>query len=89
MKITRINHSMKNPLLYLFALLCAATLAAHAQSGNLENGIAWEINEGALTIKKTGEGTGEMTDYSVVMEGMTNSGSIIRQEAKLWKVGTY
>ena len=45
---------MKNLLFPLFALLCTATLTARAQSGNLENGLAWKINEGALTIKKTG-----------------------------------
>ena len=44
---------MKNLLLYLFAFLCAATLTAHAQSGNLENGLAWEINDDQYFIKKS------------------------------------
>jgi len=44
---------MKKPLLSLFTFLCAATLTARAQSGNLENGLAWKITDDQYFIKKS------------------------------------
>ena len=53
--------------IFCACLLCAATLATHAQiidSGNLGNGLTWVLTtDGTLTIAKTGEGNGEMPDY--------------------------
>jgi hypothetical protein len=52
---------MKKKLLFTFALLLTAATGAWAD-GSCGGGLTWTLSSGTLTISKTGEGTGAMTN---------------------------
>ena len=52
---------MKQKLLFTFALLLTAVTGAWADS-SCGDGLTWSLSGGTLTISKTGEGTGAMTN---------------------------
>ena len=55
---------MKPKLLLTLALLLSAVTGAWAQNP-CGDGLTWTLNDGTLTISKTGEGTGAMPDYDL------------------------
>lgn len=65
---------MKKLFLFL-ALLLLPLLASADENGECGDGVTYSFEEetGTLTISKTGEGTGKMTDYTIDIQTPWNS----------------